>query len=62
VLSYLAAAPLALIRQCLLSGTPDEILDQLAAYRDHGVRYPVLLNASPLQTKSAAACPPPCPS
>ena len=39
------------IRQCLLSGTPDEILDQLAAYRDHGVRYPVLVNASPIQPK-----------
>ena len=62
VLSHVAAAPLPLIRQCLLSGTPDEILDQLAAYRDHGVRYPVLLNASPSSPNSAAACPPPCPS
>jgi len=51
VLSHVAAAPLPLIRQCLLSGTPDEILDQLAAYRDHGVRYPVLVNASPIQPK-----------
>ena len=51
VLSHVAAAPLSLIRQCLLSGTPDEILDQLAAYRDHGVRYPVLVNASPIQPK-----------
>ena len=51
VLSHVAAAPLPMIRQCLLSGTPDEVLDQLAAYRDHGVRYPVLLNASPIQPK-----------
>ncbi len=57
VLSYVAAAPLPLIRRCLFSGTPDEILDQLAAYRDHGVRYPVLLNASPLQTKLSRGLP-----
>jgi len=57
VLSHVAAAPLPLIRQCLLSGTPDEILDQLAAYRDHGVRYPVLLNASPIQPKLSRGLP-----
>jgi len=57
VLSHVAAAPLSLIRQCLLSGTPDEILDQLAAYRDHGVRYPVLLNASPIQPKLSRGLP-----
>ncbi|QNI05368.1 LLM class flavin-dependent oxidoreductase [Mycobacterium kubicae] len=51
VLSHVAAAPLSLLRQSLLTGTADEILDQLAAYRDHGVRYPVLLNASPIQPK-----------
>jgi len=57
VLAHVAAAPLPLIRQCLLSGTPDEILDQLAAYRDHGVRYPVLLNASPIQPKLSRGLP-----
>ncbi len=51
VLSHVAAVPLPLMRQCLLSGTPDEILDQLAAYRDQGVRYPVLLNMSTIQPK-----------
>jgi phthiodiolone/phenolphthiodiolone dimycocerosates ketoreductase len=51
VLSHVAAVPLPLMRQCLLSGIPDEILDQLAAYRDQGVRYPVLLNMSTIQPK-----------
>jgi phthiodiolone/phenolphthiodiolone dimycocerosates ketoreductase len=51
VLSHIAAVPPSLMRQCLLSGTPDEILDQLAAYRDHGVQYPALLNMSTIQPK-----------
>jgi phthiodiolone/phenolphthiodiolone dimycocerosates ketoreductase len=50
-LSHIAAVPPSLMRQCLLSGTPDEILDQLAAYRDHGVQYPALLNMSTIQPK-----------
>jgi phthiodiolone/phenolphthiodiolone dimycocerosates ketoreductase len=49
VLAHVEAVPRALMRRCLLSGTPDEVLDQLATYRDHGVRYPVLLNMSTVQ-------------
>jgi len=50
-LSHVDAVPRALMRRCLLSGTPDEVLDQLATYRDHGVRYPVLMNMSTIQPK-----------
>lgn len=50
-LALVDAVPRALMRRCLLCGTPDEVLDQLATYRDHGVRYPVLLNMSPIQPK-----------
>lgn len=48
-LAHIDAVPRALMRRCLLSGTPDEVLDQLATYRDHGVRYPTLLNMSTIQ-------------
>jgi phthiodiolone/phenolphthiodiolone dimycocerosates ketoreductase len=50
-LSHIASVPPSLMRRCLLSGTPDEILDQLAAYRDQGVQYPALLNMSTIQPK-----------
>jgi len=50
-LDFAAAAPTSLLKQYLLNGTPDEVVDQLAEWRDHGVRYPVIINASVLQTK-----------
>jgi phthiodiolone/phenolphthiodiolone dimycocerosates ketoreductase len=50
-LAHAAAAPISLIKQCVLTGTPDEVIDRLAKWRDHGVRYPVLVNASILQPK-----------
>jgi phthiodiolone/phenolphthiodiolone dimycocerosates ketoreductase len=50
-LDHAAAAPISLLKQYLLSGTPDEVIDQVAVYRDHGVRYPVLANVSSLQPK-----------
>ena len=50
-LTLAEAAPPSLLKQYLLSGTPGEVVDQLAAWRDHGVRYPVLVNASVLQEK-----------
>jgi phthiodiolone/phenolphthiodiolone dimycocerosates ketoreductase len=46
-----AAASISLIKQFALTGTPDEVIDRLAKWRDHGVRYPVLCNISVLQTK-----------
>ena len=50
-LDHAAAAPISLIKQYALTSTPDEVIDQLAAYRDHGVRYPVLINVSIIQPK-----------
>ena len=50
-LAHTAAAPISLIRQFVLTGTPDEVIDRLAVWRDHGVRYPVLCNISVVQTK-----------
>jgi phthiodiolone/phenolphthiodiolone dimycocerosates ketoreductase len=51
VLAHAAAAPISLIKQYALAGTPDEILDRLAVWRDHGVRYPVLWHVSIVQSK-----------
>jgi phthiodiolone/phenolphthiodiolone dimycocerosates ketoreductase len=50
-LAHAAAAPTALIRQGALVGTPGEVLEQLAEWRDHGVQYPVLINVSLIQPK-----------
>jgi phthiodiolone/phenolphthiodiolone dimycocerosates ketoreductase len=60
-LAHAAAAPISLLKQFLLTGTPDEVIDRLAKWRDHGVRYPVLCNTSVLQTRLSrglAATPP----
>ena len=45
-LSHLAAIPSSLVREVLLNGTPDEVIDQAAEWRDCGVRYMVLINLS----------------
>jgi phthiodiolone/phenolphthiodiolone dimycocerosates ketoreductase len=49
VLSYTADIPPSLLTELILSGTPDEILDQAAEWRDHGMRYAVMNNLSSLQ-------------
>ena len=49
VLKYTSNVPLSLLKDACLQGTHDEIVDQLADWRDHGLRYPVLLNLSTLQ-------------
>jgi phthiodiolone/phenolphthiodiolone dimycocerosates ketoreductase len=41
--------PTSLIRNFVLAGTPSEILDQLAEWRDHGMEYPLMLNMGMLQ-------------
>ena len=51
VLAGAAAVPLSLCKQCVLTGTPSDVIDQLAVWRDHGVRYPVLCNISAIQPK-----------
>jgi phthiodiolone/phenolphthiodiolone dimycocerosates ketoreductase len=48
-LSHQAAIPPSLLREILLNGTPDEIMDQAAEWRDCGVRYMVLVNVGLFQ-------------
>jgi phthiodiolone/phenolphthiodiolone dimycocerosates ketoreductase len=33
----------------VLNGTPDDILEQAVQWRDHGVRYIVVVNFGPMQ-------------
>jgi phthiodiolone/phenolphthiodiolone dimycocerosates ketoreductase len=49
VLSYIKDVPMSLLRDALLIGTPDEVVDQVAEWRDHGVAYLVVNNVSILQ-------------
>jgi phthiodiolone/phenolphthiodiolone dimycocerosates ketoreductase len=49
VLSYTSNVPVTLLKDACLQGTPDEIVEQLAEWRDHGLSYPVLLNLSTVQ-------------
>lgn len=48
-ISSTAHVPLSLMRECILSGTPDDVVDQAAEWRDHGAQYPVLCHVSVLQ-------------
>ena len=48
-LSHVAQIPSALLRETTLNGTPEEVIEQAAQWRDCGVRYMVLINAGPLQ-------------
>jgi len=48
-LSYVAQVPPALLRETTLNGTPEEVIEQAAQWRDCGVRHVVLVNAGPLQ-------------
>jgi phthiodiolone/phenolphthiodiolone dimycocerosates ketoreductase len=48
-LSHVADIPSSLLREILLNGTPDEVIEQAAQWRDCGVRYMVLVNASFMQ-------------
>jgi phthiodiolone/phenolphthiodiolone dimycocerosates ketoreductase len=49
VLSYTTQVPVSLLKEAFLTGTPDEVIDQAAHWRDHGVRYIVVCNISTLQ-------------
>jgi phthiodiolone/phenolphthiodiolone dimycocerosates ketoreductase len=49
VLSYAAKVPRSLMDEMTLNGTPSEVLDQVAEWRDHGVRYLVVFNGSVAQ-------------
>jgi phthiodiolone/phenolphthiodiolone dimycocerosates ketoreductase len=49
VLSYTAQVPVSLLKEAVLTGTPDDVIDQAAQWRDHGLRYAVVLNLGTLQ-------------
>jgi len=49
VLSYTARVPLSLMKEFFLTGPPGDVVDQTAHWRDHGLRYLVLMNLSILQ-------------
>jgi phthiodiolone/phenolphthiodiolone dimycocerosates ketoreductase len=48
-LSYTAQVPPAVSREVFLSGTPEEVIDQAAQWRDRGARYVVVADVSSLQ-------------
>jgi phthiodiolone/phenolphthiodiolone dimycocerosates ketoreductase len=56
VLSYTKDVPTSLLKEAGLAGTPDEVIDQAAEWRDRGVRYLVVLNASGLQPSLRKTC------
>jgi phthiodiolone/phenolphthiodiolone dimycocerosates ketoreductase len=48
-LSHVAAVPPSLMREIVLNGTTDEVVEQAALWRDCGVRYMVVVNISVMQ-------------
>jgi phthiodiolone/phenolphthiodiolone dimycocerosates ketoreductase len=60
-LGYAGQVPTSLVRELFAVGTRDEVVDQIAEFRKHGLRYLVVGNAGALQPslgKSAAATAP----
>lgn len=55
VLSSTKDVPISLLRSVVLAGTPAEVVDKAAVWRDHGVRYLVANNVSVLQPKLSKA-------
>ncbi len=49
MLSYTSKVPPSLLKEGVLTGTPAEVIDQAAEWRDHGLRYAVMCNNSGLQ-------------
>jgi phthiodiolone/phenolphthiodiolone dimycocerosates ketoreductase len=49
VLSYTSQVPASLMKEFFLTGTPQDVIDQAAEWRDHGLRYLVAMNLSILQ-------------
>jgi phthiodiolone/phenolphthiodiolone dimycocerosates ketoreductase len=47
-LSYAAKVPASLMREITFNGTPTEVIDQVADWRDQGLRYLVIINGSVL--------------
>jgi phthiodiolone/phenolphthiodiolone dimycocerosates ketoreductase len=48
-LSYVKKIPTEVVRNAFLTGTPDDIIERVTEWRDHGVRYIVLANISMMQ-------------
>ena len=48
-LSYTVQVPKPVSREVFLSGTPEEVIDQAAQWRDRGARSLVVADVSPLQ-------------
>ncbi|MFJ9370922.1 LLM class flavin-dependent oxidoreductase [Nocardia sp. NPDC101769] len=53
VLSYVEKVPESLVREFCLVGTPSEVVDQVACWRDNGMRYAILSNLSAFQPSVA---------
>lgn len=47
-LSYAEKVPLSLMKEIFFTGTADEVIDQVAEWRDRGLRYLMVMNASQL--------------
>jgi phthiodiolone/phenolphthiodiolone dimycocerosates ketoreductase len=48
-LSHAKSVPSSVLREMMLNGTSDEVIEQAAEWRDAGVRYMVIINASVMQ-------------
>ena len=46
MLSYARRVPVSLVKEGLLNGARQEVIDQAAEWRDHGLRYLVVANVS----------------
>lgn len=49
VLSFTADVPTSLLRELILAGTPGDVVDQVAEWRDCGLQYPAISSVSGLQ-------------
>ena len=49
ILEKSARVPLSVVKGMMLTGTVDDVLEQAAEWRDHGVRYFVVVNFGPMQ-------------
>ena len=49
VVSAAAQVPLSLLKECALTGTPDEVIEQAAEWRNQGMEYAVICNVSAMQ-------------
>jgi phthiodiolone/phenolphthiodiolone dimycocerosates ketoreductase len=47
--SAAAQAPQSLLKECCLTGTPDDVIEQVAEWRHHGMEYVVVCNVSAMQ-------------